>query len=232
MTVHKEHFRQAMQHGPFHSRLAAMTQTEEWTSWNGYMAPRVLDKLSTEYFAVRSSCSVMDLTPMEKYRITGPDAWRYLDRLLTRDLSKLKPWSGDSPPPLALTDLDGKPHKLSDYRGKVVYLDFWASWCAPCLKAIPEIERIRAELPSDSFQVVAINLDQKTKSALRFLKKHPIGYPSASDPKGRLPNQFGLETMPTSYLIDANGVIRYVHPGFKKGDGSKLRREIRALLAK
>ena len=91
MTVHKEHFRRAMQHGPFHSRLAAMTQTEEWTSWNGYMAPRVLDKLSTEYFAVRSSCSVMDLTPMEKYRITGPDAWRYLDRLLTRDLSKLKP---------------------------------------------------------------------------------------------------------------------------------------------
>jgi len=91
MTVHKEHFRQAMQHGPFHSRLAAMTQTEEWTSWNGYMAPRVLDTLSTEYFAVRSSCSVMDMSPMEKYRITGPDAYRYLDRLLTRDLSKLKP---------------------------------------------------------------------------------------------------------------------------------------------
>ncbi len=80
-----------MQHGPFHARLAALTQTEEWTSWNGYMAPRVLDKLSTEYFAIRSSCSVMDMSPMEKYRITGPDAYRFLDRLLTRDLSKLKP---------------------------------------------------------------------------------------------------------------------------------------------
>ena len=91
MTVHKEHFRQAMQHTPFHARLAALSQTEEWTSWNGYMAPRVLDKLSTEYFAVRSSCSVMDLTPMEKYRITGADALRFLDRLVTRDLSKLKP---------------------------------------------------------------------------------------------------------------------------------------------
>lgn len=91
MTIQKEHFRQAMQHTPFHARLAALSQTEEWTSWNGYMAPRVLDKLSTEYFAVRSSCSVMDLTPMEKYRITGTDALRFLDRLVTRDLSKLKP---------------------------------------------------------------------------------------------------------------------------------------------
>lgn len=91
MTVHKEHFRQAIQHGPFHARLARLTQTEEWTSWNGYMAPRVLDKLSTEYFAVRSSCSVMDMSPMEKYRIAGPDSFRFLDRLLTRDLSKLRP---------------------------------------------------------------------------------------------------------------------------------------------
>ena len=91
MTIHKEHFRQAMGHTPFHARLAALSQTEEWTSWNGYMAPRVLDKLSTEYFAVRSSCAVMDMMPMEKYRISGADAFRFLDRLVTRDLSKLRP---------------------------------------------------------------------------------------------------------------------------------------------
>jgi len=91
VIVKKEHFRQALQHSPFHPRLAALSQTEEWTGWNGYMAPRILDKLSTEYFAVRSSCSVMDLTPMEKYRISGTDAYRFLDRLVTRDLSKLKP---------------------------------------------------------------------------------------------------------------------------------------------
>lgn len=91
MTVTQEHFRQAMQHTPFHARLAALSQTEEWTSWNGYMAPRMLDKLSTEYFAVRSSCSVMDMSPMEKYRITGTDAYQFLDRLVIRDLSALKP---------------------------------------------------------------------------------------------------------------------------------------------
>jgi peroxiredoxin len=141
--------------------------------------------------------------------------------------------AGDRAPDFAAPTLDGAGRvELSDYRGKIVYLDFWASWCAPCLKAIPEIEKIRSELPADAFQVVAVNLDQKKKKALRFLDKHPIGYPSASDPKGRLPDQFGVETMPTSYLIDAEGIIRYVHPGFKKGDGDKLRHEIRALLEK
>lgn len=138
---------------------------------------------------------------------------------------------GDRAPDFAAPQLTGHGTvELSKYRGKVVYLDFWASWCAPCLKAIPEIEKIRAEMPATEFQVVAVNLDQKKKKALRFLEKHPVGYPSASDPKGRLPGEYGLETMPTSYLIDAKGVIRYIHPGFKKGDGSKLRREIRALL--
>ncbi len=138
---------------------------------------------------------------------------------------------GDRAPDFAAPSLKGgKTVELSQYRGKVVYLDFWASWCAPCLKAIPEVEEMRSEFPAAEFQIIAVNLDQKKKKALRFLEKNPIGYPSASDPKGRLPGQFGVETMPTSYLIDENGVIRYVHRGFKKGDGSKLREEIRNLL--
>ena len=139
--------------------------------------------------------------------------------------------AGDRAPDFAAPSLKGgEAVELSQYRGKVVYLDFWASWCAPCLKAIPEVEEMRTEFPESEFQIIAVNLDQKKKKALRFLEKNPIGYPSASDPKGRLPGQFGVETMPTSYLIDENGVIRYVHRGFKKGDGSKLREEIRNLL--
>ena len=139
--------------------------------------------------------------------------------------------AGDRAPDFAAPALDGKGTvSLSQYRGKVVYLDFWASWCAPCLKAIPEIEAMRKELSSEGFQVVAVNLDQTPKKALRFLEKNPVGYPSASDPKGRLPKQFGVDTMPTSYLIDGDGVIRYVHRGFQRGDGTKLRAEIRKLL--
>jgi peroxiredoxin len=141
--------------------------------------------------------------------------------------------AGDRAPAFAAPALDGKGTvELSKYRGKVVYLDFWASWCAPCLLAIPEIEELRSEFPSQEFQIIAVNLDQKKKKALRFLSKNPVGYPSASDPKGRLPDQFGVDTMPTSYLIDRNGVIRYVHRGFQRGDGTKLREEIRALLGR
>lgn len=89
--IEHTHFRQPLQRTPFHDRYAAMSTTEDWATWNTYKVPRVVDKLPTEYFAVRSGCSVMDLTPMEKYRVTGRDAFTYLDRLVTRDISKLEP---------------------------------------------------------------------------------------------------------------------------------------------
>ena len=91
MMIGHEHFRQALQRTPFHDRVAGLSTTENWTGWNTYKVARVVDKLSTEYFAVRSGCAVMDLTPMEKYRIRGKDSCRYLDRLVTRDISKLRP---------------------------------------------------------------------------------------------------------------------------------------------
>jgi len=86
-----EHFRQALSRTPFHERIAALSMTEDWMAWNTYKVPRVVDDVSSEYFAVRSGCAVMDLTPMEKYRIRGPDARVYLDRLVVRDLAKLGP---------------------------------------------------------------------------------------------------------------------------------------------
>jgi aminomethyltransferase len=83
-------FRQVLQHSPFHSRVDDLSQLKTWTSWNGYQTARVYDSLASEYFAIRSSCSVMDLTPMEKYRISGPDAHIFLNRLVARDISRLR----------------------------------------------------------------------------------------------------------------------------------------------
>ncbi len=91
MKIDREHFRQSLQRTPFHDRFDEKSTSEEWMVWNTYKVARVVDKLSTEYFAVRSGCAVMDLTPMEKYRITGKDARAFLDRLVTRDISRLRP---------------------------------------------------------------------------------------------------------------------------------------------
>ncbi|MEM9254800.1 MAG: aminomethyltransferase family protein [Pseudomonadota bacterium] len=82
---------EVLQRSPFQSRIDAASSAEQWMSWNGYKTARLYDTLASEYFAIRSSCSVMDLTPMEKYRISGPDALRFLNRLVTRDLSSLAP---------------------------------------------------------------------------------------------------------------------------------------------
>ncbi len=120
---------------------------------------------------------------------------------------------------------------LEALRGKVVFVDFWASWCAPCQVSMPQLDALRKEFPPDRFVLVGVNVDRDPALARNLLERRSIGYPSASDPEGRLPARFGLETMPTAYLIDPDGVIRYVHRGFRKGDIETLRDEIRDLLA-
>jgi thiol-disulfide isomerase/thioredoxin len=124
----------------------------------------------------------------------------------------------------------GAPVSLSAARGKVVYLDFWASWCAPCRTALPALENLRREFPAESFEVLAVNVDREPEAARRFLARSPIGYPSASDPEGHIPARFGVETMPTSYLIDRKGVVRYVHRGFERKDVATLRARIAELV--
>lgn len=138
---------------------------------------------------------------------------------------------GERAPAFSARALDGgETLSLAAYRGKVVYLDFWASWCAPCLTSLPLLEELRKELRGRDFQILAINVDRNLDKAKRFLARHPVGYPSASDPDGRLPEAFDVETMPTSFLIDRGGVIRHIHRGFRASDVDGLRTRIRALL--
>ncbi len=139
---------------------------------------------------------------------------------------------GQPAPEFTAPALDGtKSVSLGAYRGKVVFLDFWASWCPPCLISLPLLEELRKQFPSDQFQILAVNVDQDPEKARKFLARTQVGYPSATDPKGRIPESFGIETMPTSFLIDRRGVIRHVHQGFRKGDVPALRERITKLVA-
>ncbi len=138
---------------------------------------------------------------------------------------------GDPAPRFSAPSLTGGGNvSLADHRGKVVYVDFWASWCGPCLKSLPLLEELQQEFGADAFQVVGVNLDQDPAKGRRFLRKISVSYPSAMDPKGAIPETFGLETMPTSYLLDRDGVIRHVHKGFRKSDLPGLREKIAALV--
>jgi thiol-disulfide isomerase/thioredoxin len=119
---------------------------------------------------------------------------------------------------------------LESLRGKVVYLDFWASWCGPCRISFPQLEQLRGELGADGFEVLAVNVDENQADAKRFLEEVPVSYPVLHDGNGATPQTYGLLGMPTGYLIDRQGIVREIHQGFRKSDGDKLRTAIVALL--
>lgn len=119
---------------------------------------------------------------------------------------------------------------LGSYRGKVVYLDFWASWCKPCQKSFPWMNRLLQRYPADKFTVVTVNLDAESESMHRFLSKVKADFDIYHDPSGRIAEAFELEGMPTSYLIDASGNVVKKHIGFYTKSVDKYQREIEELL--
>lgn len=140
---------------------------------------------------------------------------------------------GQKAPLFKLPRLDASASlELKNYRGKVVYLDFWASWCGPCRKSLPLLNELRAELKGQGFEVIAINLDENPELGKKFLQERPVDYPIGSDTKGVLPQAYGVMAMPTSYLIDRKGVVRKVHEGFRESDMPKIRKEVMELLSK
>jgi peroxiredoxin len=140
---------------------------------------------------------------------------------------------GKPAPAFALSAMNGgTPVSLEQLKGKVVFVDFWASWCGPCRQSLPQYEKLRTDLAHEEFAIVAINLDEEAAEATAFLKQHPVNYTILRDPAGDVPKAFGVAGMPTSYLIDRDGIVRAVHTGFDPADIDKLRVEIHALLEK
>ncbi len=140
---------------------------------------------------------------------------------------------GARAPAFALPALGSDAHvSLDQLKGKVVFVDFWASWCGPCRQSLPQYEKLRVELAHEDFSIVAINLDEEAADATAFLKQHPVNYTVLRDPAGDVPKAFGLVGMPTSYLIDRDGIVRATHTGFTPEDIDKLRGEIHGLLGK
>lgn len=141
---------------------------------------------------------------------------------------------GDRASDFKLKDRAGKVVALRDLRGKIVVLDFWASWCGPCKKELPALDALAKEYAQTGSPVVvvAVNIDKDRAKADRTLKL--LGLSSLTilfDPAGTSAGLYDLPSMPTSFVIDGKGIVRHVHAGYRPGDERGLRREIDALLA-
>jgi thiol-disulfide isomerase/thioredoxin len=126
--------------------------------------------------------------------------------------------------------------QLARYRGKVVYLDVWASWCTPCLRSMPELEALREQFRGQPFEVIAVNVDHDAAAARAFLERVGVHYPVAFDRDGlqlreRVANQADLEALPVGMLLDGRGVIRLIHRGYTPGQSAFLSEHIDTLLA-
>jgi len=137
---------------------------------------------------------------------------------------------GDAFPPLPqapATDL-----RVPALLGKVVLVDFWASWCAPCKASFPAYARIYADYAARGLVVVGVSVDDDPADYANFVRKHAPPFPTIRDRDKRLVNEVGIPAMPTSYLIGRDGRVRFVHEGFHSAETEPaLRAEITALLA-
>lgn len=140
---------------------------------------------------------------------------------------------GQSAPQFTLPTLQqDTPTSLKQFAGKVVYVDFWASWCAPCRTSFPLLNKLHEKLKSKGFEVVGINLDEDKANAEKFLKEFPVGFTVLRDAKGEWADQFVVESMPTSFILDKQGVVQHIHHGFTSNDVKELEEKITGLLAK
>lgn len=119
---------------------------------------------------------------------------------------------------------------LASLKGKVVLLDFWASWCEPCRRSFPWMSELQKQHGADGLVIVAINVDQERQLAAQFLTATPAGFRIEYDPEGVLATQYSVAAMPTSFLIDRTGRVREQHHGFKEAQRSAREQVIAKLL--
>jgi peroxiredoxin len=133
---------------------------------------------------------------------------------------------GTPAPAFSLPARDGGQASLADLRGRVVYLDFWASWCAPCRRSFPWMSEMQARHGERGLRVIAVNLDAERKDAEAFLAAHPPGFTVLLDPSAATAARYDVKGMPTSYLIGRDGVVRRVHRGFRDDHKAPLEQAI------
>jgi thiol-disulfide isomerase/thioredoxin len=142
----------------------------------------------------------------------------------------LKPWTGGAAPALELADLEGNVHRLAEYHGKTVLVNFWATWCAPCRAEMPSIERLQLSMKGRPFAVLAVNVAEGGRIARDFAEKLPVTFTVLLDRDGRVTRAWGARVLPATYIVGPDGRIRYSYFGDLDWSSDEVRLRIEGLM--
>ena len=142
----------------------------------------------------------------------------------------LKSWSGGKTPLLELTDVDGKVHRLADYHGKAVLVNFWATWCVPCRDEMPSMEQLRVAMQGKPFAILAVNVGEGARVSRDFADKMSLGFPLLLDRDTKTTKTWGARILPASYVVGPDGAIRYSYLGALDWSQPEVRGAIERLL--
>src|SRR5690606_383679 len=133
-------------------------------------------------------------------------------------------------PDFSLKAKSGETVALSDLKGEVVMINFWATWCGPCRKEMPHLEALHQRYKNLGFTLLGINVEDDTRGVEKFLKETPVSFPVLLDPANEVSGLYRVVAMPTTVIIDRNGQMRYIHHGYQSGYEHQYQAQIRELL--
>lgn len=133
-------------------------------------------------------------------------------------------------PKFQLASMAGKPVSLDQYKGQVVMLNFWASWCGPCRAEMPILEKLHAKYKPMGFTMIGVNVEPDSAEAAKWLKATPVTFPILFDTKSEVSKLYSVQSMPSTVIIDRKGNLRWLHRGYKPGDENEYLNQIRALV--
>ena len=133
-------------------------------------------------------------------------------------------------PNFTLKANSGKNIKLSESRGEVVLLNFWASWCGPCRQEMPLLDSLHKKYKDFGFKVMGVNVEEDSKEAIKILKQIKVSFPVLFDTSNKVSELYHVSAMPSTVLIDRDGKMRYLHKGYKKGDEATYKKWVKKLI--
>ncbi len=133
-------------------------------------------------------------------------------------------------PPFTLNEVGGQSASLAQYKGQVVMLNFWATWCGPCQQEMPLLDQMYKKYKPAGFTLIGVNVDKDAPPVKQLLERKPVSFPVLLDPASQVSKAYHVDEMPSTVLIDRKGNVRFLHRGYKPGDENEYQDRIRQLI--